>query len=151
MIAYQPTLSWEDPPASRSASLATGQDSQEHQDSCGSMCEQYELSVLTGLSGKTFQERSQAAEGRITDACSKPWMASGILSHGEYWTRSFSEWPKDADVCTLSAVLEPAVPQRYYLSPKACAGIIKRAKRKGRPLPQRLLEALEAQMQDQTV
>lgn len=38
------------------------------------------------------------------------------------------------------------VPQRYYLSPRACAGILRRAARRGRPLPQVLLDALTAQM-----
>jgi hypothetical protein len=37
------------------------------------------------------------------------------------------------------------LPQRFYLSPKACAGILRRAQRRGKELPLALKEALEAQ------
>ena len=46
----------------------------------------------------------------------------------------------------LVGVLEaPPVPASYYLSPTACAGIIRRARRRGRSLPPQLEEALERQ------
>jgi len=56
-----------------------------------------------------------------------------------------SDWPNDASVCSLSEVLtaEP-IPQRYYLSPKACAGILRRAEARRKTLPQPLLAALQA-------
>jgi hypothetical protein len=48
-------------------------------------------------------------------------------------------------VCSLSDVLEiTSVPQRFYLSKKACNGILRRAKRRGKELPPMLLAALEA-------
>jgi hypothetical protein len=37
-----------------------------------------------------------------------------------------------------------AVPQRFYLSKKACSGILRRAARRGKELPPMLLAALEA-------
>jgi hypothetical protein len=37
-----------------------------------------------------------------------------------------------------------SLPQRFYLSPKACAGILRRAQRRGKELPPALKEALEA-------
>ena len=64
-------------------------------------------------------------------------------SHGAYLTLSISEWPKDAVVCSLSDIVETGdQPQRYYLSPKACAGILRRADNRGRRLPEHLSLAL---------
>jgi hypothetical protein len=62
----------------------------------------------------------------------------------ESWTRSGSEWPSDAAVCSLSRVLDPTqdVPQRFFLSPRACAGILRRAEKRGKELPALLLQAL---------
>jgi hypothetical protein len=63
----------------------------------------------------------------------------------EFWTLSISEWPSDAAVCSLSDTLETGVvPQRFYLSGKACAGILRRAERRGKELPLPLRRALEA-------
>lgn len=59
-------------------------------------------------------------------------------------TLSTSEWPSDADVCFLSDVLETRdVPQRYFLSPTACQGILRRAASRGKELPSPLKETLE--------
>ena len=62
----------------------------------------------------------------------------------ECWTRSGSEWPSAAVVCSLSHVLEATqdVPRRFYLSPKACAGILRRAEKRGKDLPPLLQRAL---------
>ncbi|NDD03621.1 MAG: hypothetical protein EB078_01835 [Proteobacteria bacterium] len=35
------------------------------------------------------------------------------------------------------------VPQRYYLSAKACSGILRRAERRGKELPAQLRQALQ--------
>ena len=37
-----------------------------------------------------------------------------MVWHGEYWMRSFSVWPKDANVCSLLEVLEPCVARKYF-------------------------------------
>lgn len=58
--------------------------------------------------------------------------------------RSFSVWPKDASVCFLSEVLETQVASKYFLSPKACAGILRRAEKRGKELPEQLARALMA-------
>jgi len=61
----------------------------------------------------------------------------------ESLTLNGSEWPKGAVVCSLSDVLETAaVPQRFFLSAKACAGILRRAERRGKKLPAMLEDAL---------
>jgi hypothetical protein len=56
-----------------------------------------------------------------------------------------SDWPNGAAVCSLSQILETGpIPQRFYLSPRACAGIIRRAEKRGKELPEQLRMALEA-------
>ena len=52
---------------------------------------------------------------------------------------------KDEGVCSLSDILETGdVPQRYYLTPKACRGILRRAEKRGKELPGLLKAALES-------
>lgn len=46
---------------------------------------------------------------------------------------------------TLSQILEDNVPEKYYLSQKACEGILRRAERMGKKLPDVLKTALEQQ------
>ena len=46
---------------------------------------------------------------------------------------------------SLSQILDGSPHPRYYLSPKACLGILRRAKVRGKPLPKRLEAALLAQ------
>lgn len=58
---------------------------------------------------------------------------------------NISAWPNDAVVCSLSQVLEQdSIHARYFLSAKACAGIIRRAEARGKKLPAQLQQALEA-------
>ena len=73
-------------------------------------------------------------------------------SHGACLTLSLSEWTgldglslSDDGVCSLSDVLEAgSVPQRYYLSARACLGILRRAGNRGKVLPPLLQRALKA-------
>jgi DNA (cytosine-5)-methyltransferase 1 len=58
---------------------------------------------------------------------------------------NFSVWHNGATVCSLLEVLESgSIPSRYFLSPKACAGILRRAEKRGKSLPEPLRVALEA-------
>lgn len=43
---------------------------------------------------------------------------------------------------TLSQILVPNAPEKYFLSAKACQGILNRAKKRGKELPPMLKEAL---------
>ncbi|KVX33428.1 hypothetical protein WT32_02470 [Burkholderia anthina] len=64
-------------------------------------------------------------------------------SHTAFLTLSSSEWPSDAAVCSLSDILETGdVPQQYFLSAKACSGILRRAAKRGKELPAPLHRAL---------
>ncbi len=47
-----------------------------------------------------------------------------------------------AEESTLSSILEANVPEKYYLSPKACEGILRRAESRGKELKPILKEAL---------
>jgi hypothetical protein len=64
---------------------------------------------------------------------------------GGFSTLNISEWPNDAVVCSLSQVLETtSIPPRFFLSAKACAGILRRAEKRGKSLPPQLAHALQA-------
>lgn len=68
-----------------------------------------------------------------------------LTSLGLYTTPNISELPSAAAVCSLSAILQDNVPQKYSLSQKACIGILRRAAKRGKALPPMLREALETQ------
>lgn len=64
---------------------------------------------------------------------------------GGYWMLNFGESPRDAEESSLSQILEATVPEKYYLSPKACGGIIRRSGNRGKKLPEILERALRLQ------
>lgn len=121
-----------------------------NQGSCSSTFERYVKYVLDGFFGKTSRERSQARMGRLSDNSCPKWTNSGTVWRGAYSMRSSSEWPKGAAVSFLSDILEPNPPQRFSLSRKACEGVIRRAEKRGKPLPPQLDEALRAQASNST-
>ena len=61
-------------------------------------------------------------------------------------TLNLSERPREANPTSLSEVLEQEVDPKYNLSSKACQGILNRASRRGKKLPEILQEALERQI-----
>lgn len=68
-----------------------------------------------------------------------------------YLTLNIGEKPREPLPTKLSQVLERnANLQRYALSAKACQGILRRAKKRGKELPPELREALERQSGLQT-
>lgn len=102
--------------------------------------------VWENVPGVLSAERGRAFRS-LLEAVAELWPDGGGR-HGECWTLSSSVWPNDASVCSLSSTLETGdVPPRYFLSAKACAGIISRAERRGKALPEELLAALETQIQ----
>jgi len=70
------------------------------------------------------------------------WEMVGALP-GVCTTLNFGESPNVARESTLSRILQENVPEKYFLSAKACAGILRRAERRGKELPEILKEALE--------
>ena len=59
---------------------------------------------------------------------------------GDSSTLNIWEFPNAERESLLSWILEDNVPQKYYLSARACQGILTRASRRGKKLPE-LLEA----------
>ncbi len=99
--------------------------------------------VPIGLSGRTSLESCHLKEDGILQPSSGRWQNSGMGSPTEFWTLNGLESPSVAAVCSLSATLETGdVPQRYFLSAKACAGILRRAERRSKKLPSALHSAL---------
>ena len=64
-------------------------------------------------------------------------------SRGGSWTRNTGECPSAARESTLWQILQADAPEKYYLSARACEGILRRAERRGKALPPMLREALE--------
>lgn len=61
---------------------------------------------------------------------------------GVYSMRSFGECPKDGVESHLSQILEDNPHPKYCLSAKACLGILNRAARRGKDLPEALKASL---------
>ncbi len=68
---------------------------------------------------------------------------TGSASHGRCLTLSIGASPSAAVESILWQILEGDAPEKYYLSAKACAGVLRRAERRGKALPKMLREALE--------
>ena len=127
---------------------------------------QMSIADLGLLSGKTFPEHSAATKDTTSKLSSKPsqksqtpmfqflclteasgsrqdasWEKATAL-HGVPTMLSTGEFPSVARESTLSQILQVNVPEKYFLSPKACAGILRRAEKRGKELPKMLKEAL---------
>jgi len=63
---------------------------------------------------------------------------------GESWILNISDSPSDASASSLSSILQANVPDTFFLSVKACRGILERATRRRRTLPDTLQKALES-------
>ena len=128
---------------------------------------QQQMSFLDSQFGKTSPELSAATEEKTSTQCSKrsapsvkktlmfldlrPGMGGNLL--GAYWemdtvlpgvstTLNTGEFPNAVRESTLSQILQLNAPEKYCLSPTACAGIIRRAEKRGKQLPDMLKEAL---------
>lgn len=102
----------------------------------------YELDMETG--GESLTHTTQTKTMR-SPACWPDFQNSGMGGPTGFLTLNTSEYPSDAVVSSLSDILEApgSVPQQYYLSATACSGILRRAEKRGRKLPDRLRSALE--------
>ena len=116
--------------------------------------------------GRTFPGPFQATEDWIFDPCLKKsqrpkfqcldlvdgrtpeWCeALSVRPRGASSTLNIGEFPNVAVESSLSQILQPEkdVPEKYYLSRRACQGILRRAKERGKELPEELRIALERQ------
>jgi len=116
-------------------------------------------SINRVLSALPVQDCLNLIEAATLPSYFEGWSNAGMASLGGYWTLSISEWPSAAAVCSLSEVLETeadwvgrgkgtateflAYLLKYSLSPSAAQGILRRAERRRKALPARLLTALQ--------
>jgi hypothetical protein len=97
------------------------------------------VASLLNLPEKICHSSRQGKDGQTLVLC----LAPKEQLRGESWMPNISEWPNDADVCLLSQVLETdSIPQKFFLSQKACEGILRRAEKRGKKLPELLHNAL---------
>jgi hypothetical protein len=93
-----------------------------------------------GLQGKVSRCSQQGENGQTLVVCLDP----REQSRGEFSMPNISEWHNDAAVCLLSQVLETgSIQPKFFLSSTACAGILRRAERRGKTLPDLLQQALK--------
>jgi hypothetical protein len=85
----------------------------------------------------------QTADGTLLPSSGR-FKNSGMGGPTESWTLNTSEFPSVVVESSLSDVLETGeVQQRYFLSRKACEGILRRAGKRGKKLPWALETALK--------
>ena len=82
--------------------------------------------------------RPAGGAGLLQDAS---WVKATRLP-GVSLTLNTTEFPSDARESTLSQILDLNAPEKYSLSVKACLGILRRAEKRGKVLPDMLKEAL---------
>ena len=124
--------------------------------------------IQLSLFGKTYPEHSVPTAAKISEPCwknlpalhnqtfqfldlrvggadgAKPEQSPETdgLWHGDSSMLNTGESPNAERESRLSWILEDNVPQKYYLSKRACQGILTRASRRGKPLPDILKQAL---------
>ena len=64
---------------------------------------------------------------------------------GGAWMLNTGVSPREEKESSLSQILQADPPRKYYLSPKACLGILRRAYERGKELPPKLKRALQIQ------
>ena len=122
-------------------------------------------------SGKMYPEHSAVTEEKISELSSKrpqkwqkgmpafldlrggsdghrvdaSWEMGGLLL-GEYTMHSFGECPKEENASLLSQILEVTPHPKYSLSARACQGILNRAEKRGKKLPELLEKTLRHQV-----
>lgn len=116
--------------------------------------------------GKMWQEHLQTIKDRISAGSLKKsqkpifqcliaengqqpeWLETASeVQLGDSWTLNIGEFPSVENVSTLYTILQATVPGKYYLSAKACLGILRRAEQRGWKLPEVLETALKEQIQ----
>lgn len=111
--------------------------------SLGIMCGWLERLSRGGSCGKTSRACCLPIKELISENFCKPLSNAGRACAGGFSTLSISESPSDAEEYLLSDILEDEVPLKYFLSPKACAGVLRRAQKRKQKIPLILLKALQ--------
>src|SRR5690606_36619915 len=109
-----------------------------------SSCASLLSSLPVGFSSRTSLAFCRPMEDGTWEPSSGRWQNSGMGGPTACLTFSTSESPNGAVASSLSDVLEDSVHPKYFLSPKACRGILRRAEKRGKELPAALKAALLA-------
>ena len=139
-------FSWEEPPASPSVLQDFERDWMTRvATSCSSTLPLLAALGPDGWSGRTSPASCPPTTDGTLAPSSEGWQNSGMGSPTAFLTLNTSDWPSDGSACSLSRVLETGtVPPRFYLSTRACRGILRRAEKRGKSLPPSLAAALWA-------
>ncbi len=122
---------------------------------CGKMSLEHSAATNPPISGQSLKKprKSQMKmplylnlQKRNGPQAGASWETGGALLT-EFSMHSFGESPSAAVESRLSQILEEDPLPKYSLSAKACAGILNRASRRGKPLPPELEAALIIQAQ----
>lgn len=128
---------------------------------------QQQINILDSLFGKMYPEHSAPTTAKTSRQSSRrlPTLSEmptilfldlrrgGGNLLGAYWdtvgalpgvcmTLNTGEFPSVVRESTLSQILDLNAPEKYSLSPRACAGILRRAEKRGKELPDMLRDAL---------
>ena len=123
--------------------------------------------VQLSLFGKTCQGHSVPTAEKISEPCWKSlpaWNSQTLLFLdlrgeangakleqspetdglwlGDSLTLNIGEFPREESASRLSQIFEVNAPEKYYLSKRACQGILTRASKRGKKLPDLLETAL---------
>lgn len=102
-------------------------------------------SLASALSALPLRECLEAIAGATSPPSWEGWQTSGMGGRSVSLTLNTSDWPSDGSACSLSQVLETEpVPPKFFLSPTACRGILRRAEKRGKKLPEALAVVLES-------
>ena len=151
-MTEQLTLFAPEPPARHSPSPDSVKDSMTRVVTLPSPFLPYLSSISpVGSFGRTCPAYCPLTTEKYLVPSSEGWRNSGMGSHTGFLTLNLPEWNhtlapshSDGGVCSLSDILETGdLPRRYFLSQRACAGILRRAEKRGKELPPMLKTALE--------
>ena len=108
------------------------------------LCASFEGASQEQLSSKTCMAFSLAMEDETSQSYSRRWTNSGMVSHGVCLTAKTLESPSSAAASTLLPCIEVGeIPEKYFLSPNAAIGILRRVDQMGRNLPPSFRQSLE--------
>lgn len=125
---------------------------------CGKTSPEHSAATKAGTSRPCSRKRSASSSRKppVLKCLQKAGLPGGDTATwtddgawlGEYMTRNTGESPNAAVESRLSQILEATPHTKYCLSAKACQGILNRAARRGKDLPEALKAALIQQSQE---
>lgn len=123
------TFLLEDFPVSPSQSQEREKDLTTQEERCFSrLLELLPLKNLSISTWKTFPVCLTMTQAKHLKQSSVHWMSWGMMCAGRYLTAKISEYPNQEIGCSLSAILEDNVPEKYYLSRKQAEKLLYKEK-----------------------